>query len=197
VEGIDGPLEVRVAKIPKGLQRGLSLFVEQVSIAFVLTGAEFSLICKQSITYFSPSFINLQHQKERRSFAMLTEKNNQYFKKWLSQRLNESLEKAQDTLIDIRDLKDKLSNHVDEASHASAMGFALRIRDREAKLIRKIIDALERLEDGTFGICEECGEEIPVKRLMARPVTALCIECKKEQEAEERAKEANFQVSDY
>jgi len=140
---------------------------------------------------------NIQHQEERRSFAMLTEKNNQYFKKWLSQRLNESLEKAQDTLMDIRDLKDKLSNHVDEASHTSAMGFALRIRDREAKLTRKIRDALERLEGGTFGICEECGEEIPLRRLMARPVTTLCIECKKQQEAEERTRAVNDQIVAY
>jgi DnaK suppressor protein len=141
--------------------------------------------------------MNLQHQEEMRFFAMLTEKNEQHFKKWLSQRLNESLEKARDTLIDIRDLKDKLSNHVDEASHASAMGFALRIRDREAKLIRKIRDALGRLEQGTFGICEECGEEIPLRRLRARPVTTLCIECKEEQEAEERTKAEEYPIADY
>jgi len=128
---------------------------------------------------------------------MLTEKNKQHFKKWLSQRLNESLEKARDTLIDIRDLKDKLSNHVDEASHASAMGFALRIRDREAKLTRKLRDALERLEDGTFGTCEECGRDIPLKRLMARPVTTLCIECKEEQEAEERTKAEEYPIAEY
>ena len=128
---------------------------------------------------------------------MLTEKNKQYFKKWLTQRLNESLEKAQDTVADMSDLKDRLSDKVDQASFASDMGFALRIRDREAKLLRKIRDALERLEDGTFGICEECGEEIPLKRLMARPVTTLCIECKKEQESEERIREANFQIADY
>lgn len=128
---------------------------------------------------------------------MLTEKNKQHFKNWLSQRLNESLEKAQDTLIDIRDLKDKLSNHVDEASHASAMGFALRIRDREAKLTKKIRDALEKLEDGTFGICEECGGQIPLKRLKARPVTTLCIECKEEQEAEERTKAEEYPIADY
>jgi len=128
---------------------------------------------------------------------MLSKKNKEYFRKWLTQRLDESLGKAQDTLVDISDLRDKLPDEMDQASLSSDMGFTLRIRDREAKLIRKIIDALERLEDGTFGICEECGEEIPVKRLMARPVTTLCIECKKEQEAEERAKEANFQVSDY
>jgi len=141
--------------------------------------------------------MNLQHQEERRSFAMLTEKNKQHFKKWLSQRLNESLEKTRDTLIDIRDLKDKLSNHVDEASHASAMGFALRIRDREAKLIRKIREALGRLEQGTFGICEECGEEIPLRRLRARPVTTLCIECKEEQEAEERTKAEEYPIADH
>ncbi len=128
---------------------------------------------------------------------MLTERNKQCFKKLLSQRLNESLEKARDTLIDIRDLKDKLSNHVDEASHASAMGFALRIRDREAKLIRKIREALGRLEQGIFGICEECGRDIPLKRLMARPVTTLCIECKEEQEAEERTKAEEYPLADY
>jgi len=104
---------------------------------------------------------------------MLTDRNKQYFKKWLSQRLNESLGKAQDTLIDVRDLKDKLSNQVDEASHASAVGFTLRIRDREARLTRKLRNALERLEDGTFGTCEECGRDIPLKRLMERPVNTL------------------------
>ena len=109
---------------------------------------------------------------------MLTEKNKQHFKKWLSQRLNESLEKARDTLIDIRALKDKLSNHVDEASHASAMGFALRIRDREAKLIGKITSALDRLEDGTFGICEECGKKISPERLKIMPFALLCVPCK-------------------
>jgi DnaK suppressor protein len=77
------------------------------------------------------------------------------------------------------------------------MGFALRIRDREAKLIRKIREALGRLEQGPFGICEECGEEIPHRRLRARPVTTLCIECKEEQEAEERTKAEEVLISDY
>jgi len=64
-------------------------------------------------------------------------------------------------------------------------------------LIGKNREALGRLEEGTFGICEACGEEIPLKRLMARPVTTLCIECKKEQEAEERTRVANFQSAEY
>lgn len=128
---------------------------------------------------------------------MLSEKNKRYFKKCLTQRLNVSLAKAHDTLADISDLRDRPSDELEEASLSSDMGFALRIRDREAKLIVKIRDALERLEEGTFGICEECGEEIPLKRLKARPVTTLCIECKKEQEAEERIRAEDFQELDY
>lgn len=128
---------------------------------------------------------------------MLTRKNKEYFKRWLTHRLNHSQEKAQDTLMDISGLRDKIPDTVDQASSAFELGITLRMRDREAKLIRKITDALERLEDGTFGICEECGEEIPLKRLMARPVTTLCIECKKEQEAEERTRAANFQSAEY
>jgi DnaK suppressor protein len=54
-------------------------------------------------------------------------------------------------------------------------------------LIKKIKKALERIENGTFGICETCGEEITVKRLKARPVTSQCIECKSKEEALEKA----------
>jgi DnaK suppressor protein len=61
----------------------------------------------------------------------------------------------------------------------------LRIRDRERKLLDKIDEALGRIEDGTFGECEECGEMIPFGRLRARPVTTYCIECKSQQEEQE------------
>jgi DnaK suppressor protein len=66
--------------------------------------------------------------------------------------------------------------------------FLLRIRDRERKLIEKIKAALERIENGTFGICEICGREIGEERLRARPVTTQCIDCKKKQEAREKAR---------
>ena len=65
----------------------------------------------------------------------------------------------------------------------------LRIRDRERKLISKIDKALDRIEDGTFGICEECGEEITEGRLKARPVTTFCIGCKEEQEKLEKTRQ--------
>jgi len=141
--------------------------------------------------------MHIECYKERRSFTMLSEKNKKYFKNCLTRRLNESLAKAHDTLADLSDLKDRPSDELEEASFSCDMAFALRIRDREAKLISKIRDALERLENETFGICEECGEEIPLKRLKARPVTTLCIECKKAQEAEERTRAEDFQELDY
>jgi DnaK suppressor protein len=128
---------------------------------------------------------------------MLNEKNKNYFKKLLTQMLNESLGKAHDTLADISDLRDKFPDAVDQASLSFDMGFTLRIRDREAKLIGKITEALERMEEGRFGICEECGDEIPLKRLMARPVTTLCIECKRAQEADERIRQLNSQLPEY
>lgn len=65
--------------------------------------------------------------------------------------------------------------------------FMLRIRDRELKLIKKIKKALDRIDNGTFGVCESCGDPIGEKRLNARPVTTQCIDCKEAEEATERA----------
>jgi len=76
----------------------------------------------------------------------------------------------------------------DRASLESERNFELRIRDRERKLIGKIKDALDRIEDGSFGICDDCGEDIGEERLKARPVTTLCIDCKTKQEKDERVK---------
>lgn len=77
----------------------------------------------------------------------------------------------------------------DQATLESERSFELRIKDRERKLINKVQEALRKITDGTYGICESCGESIGVKRLMARPVTGLCINCKAEMEAEERREE--------
>jgi len=74
----------------------------------------------------------------------------------------------------------------DQASAEMDRNFMLRLRGREQRLLKKIETALERIEAGTFGICEVCGEEIDIKRLQARPVASLCIACKTEQEEEEK-----------
>jgi len=82
---------------------------------------------------------------------------------------------------------DDLPDEYDLASSEYHQSLALRLRDREKFLLSKIEKALAKIEDGSFGNCEECGEEISVKRLEARPVTTLCIRCKEEQEKMEKS----------
>ncbi len=86
------------------------------------------------------------------------------------------------------DLKENMPDPADRATLESDRNFTLRIRDRERRLIGKIKEALERIENGTYGICESCEEDISEKRLKARPVTTLCIDCKTKQEDEEKLK---------
>ena len=76
------------------------------------------------------------------------------------------------------DLSDQASAEIDQ-------NFTIRLKEREQKLLKKIDEALDRIGEGTFGVCENCGGEISPKRLKARPVTTLCISCKTEQEKEE------------
>lgn len=74
----------------------------------------------------------------------------------------------------------------DQATAETDRNFMLRLRGREQRLIKKIEEAIERIDVGSFGICDMCGCEIGIKRLEVRPVTTLCIECKMEQEEEEK-----------
>ncbi len=108
------------------------------------------------------------------------------FKDLLTARRQELLGDAERTVTRMTDSKENFPEPADRAALESERNATLRIRDRERKLISKIEQALERIEDGTFGVCEECGEGIGVERLKARPVTTLCIDCKADQEEEER-----------
>jgi len=110
-----------------------------------------------------------------------------YFKKLLNHQLEELLSQADDTVSGMTAPKENFPDPTDRASLEADRNFMLRIRDRESKLIKKIKKALERIEDGTFGICETCGEEISIKRLKARTVTTQCIDCKTKEEALEKA----------
>jgi DnaK suppressor protein len=77
----------------------------------------------------------------------------------------------------------------DQATAETERSFMLRLRGRERRLLKKIDDAIERIESRVFGICDKCGMEIDIRRLEARPVTTLCIECKIQQEEEEKLME--------
>ena len=110
-----------------------------------------------------------------------------YFKNLLTDQLEELLNQADDTVSGMTTPKENFPDPTDRASLEADRNFMLRIRDREAKLIKKIKKAIERIDNGTFGICETCGEEISIERLKARPVTTQCIECKTKEEALEKS----------
>ena len=109
-----------------------------------------------------------------------------FFRKLLTRRLEELLMEAERTKDQVKETEEPSPDPMDQASNYFDTDFLLRLRDRERKLMVKIKEALERIENGTFGICEECGEKISEKRLRARPMATLCIDCKHEQEASEK-----------
>jgi DnaK suppressor protein len=119
---------------------------------------------------------------------MLSKKKIEFFRKLLNSRLEELLSEANKTVSGMTSHKENLPDPADRATLESDRNFTLRIRDRERKLIAKINEALERIDNGTYGICEDCEEDISEARLKARPVTTLCIDCKKKQEIDEKLK---------
>ncbi len=119
---------------------------------------------------------------------MLSKAQIEKFKTELESKLAELLDQANETVTGMTVEKPNLPDPSDRATLESDRNFTLRIRDRERKLISKIKEALERIENGTYGICESCGEDISEARLTARPVTTLCIDCKKKQETVEKVK---------
>jgi len=111
------------------------------------------------------------------------------FRELLNERLKAILEEAEKTVKGMTNDRDSFPDPTDRANLETDRNFLLRIRDRERKLIGKIKEALARIDDGTFGICEECGDDISEERLKARPMTTLCIDCKTKAEEEEKQKE--------
>jgi DnaK suppressor protein len=104
-------------------------------------------------------------------------------------RLLENAQTALDFTMD-RDRDRVGRDSVDESTEESLYATKLRLHDREKYLLVKIDEALRRLADGTIDECEECSEPIGFRRLLARPVTTLCIECKEESEASEHRVES-------
>ena len=112
----------------------------------------------------------------------LEQKDIEYFRALLTTMLEEAQHKGDSTLEDLTDGNEIFADPADRASAESDRAFTLRIRDRERRLIRRIQSALQRIDDGTYGVCEDCGDDIGTPRLKARPVTKLCINCKSRQE---------------
>ena len=116
----------------------------------------------------------------------MNERQREYFRERLLAWKEDILREARETL---QHLQDENQNHPDLADRASSetdRAIELRARDRQRKLIAKIEAALSRIDDGTYGYCEETGEPISIKRLEARPIATLSLEAQERHERRER-----------
>jgi DnaK suppressor protein len=116
-------------------------------------------------------------------YMIMKNKDLEYFRKMLIRWREDLYKQADVTVTDLQEPTVKAIDPVDQASLGATRDFTLRIRDRESRLIGKINQSLARIEEGTFGICDMCGEKISIQRLKARPVTNFCITCKNKMEA--------------
>lgn len=117
----------------------------------------------------------------------LNKKDLKLFRDLLDEKRRQVIDRARKTLTEDMTLQvDDLADEMDLASSESLQSFEFRLRGREKSLLGKLDLAIRKIEDGTYGACEICDEQIGRKRLEARPETSLCIRCKEDQEREER-----------
>lgn len=116
----------------------------------------------------------------------MSERQQAYFRAKLIAWKNDILREAKETLENLQEENSNLADLADRASSETDRSIELRARDRQRKLIGKIDAALERLNDGTYGYCEETGEPINIKRLDARPIATLSVEAQERHEKREK-----------
>ena len=116
----------------------------------------------------------------------MNERQREYFRQKLLDWKDDILKEAKETLQHLQDENQNPPDLSDRASSETDRAIELRARDRQRKLIAKIDEALARIEDGTYGYCEETGEPIALKRLEARPIATLTIEAQERHERRER-----------
>jgi DnaK suppressor protein len=110
----------------------------------------------------------------------------EYFRRKLLHWREEILRGSSETLRQLKEEDNRLADMSDWASFETERNFQLRARDRERKLLSKIDEALRRIEDGSYGFCEETQEPIGIKRLEARPIATLSIEAQERHERREK-----------
>ncbi len=116
----------------------------------------------------------------------MNDKQKAYFRKKLEDWRSDILREAKSTIAVLQDETNKMPDAADRASSETDRSIELRARDRQRKLINKIVSALKRIDDGSYGYCEDTGEPIGLKRLDARPIATLSIEAQERHEREEK-----------
>ena len=116
----------------------------------------------------------------------MNERQREYFRQKLLRWRDEILREARETLLHLQNENENHPDLADRASSETDRSIELRARDRQRKLIAKIDAALARIEDGTYGYCEETGEPISLRRLEARPIATLSIDAQERHERKEK-----------
>jgi DnaK suppressor protein len=116
----------------------------------------------------------------------MSQKQLQYFRRKLMSWRAELVEESRETMSNLREEVRDVGDEAERATRETENSLELRTRDRYRKLIKKIDQALTRVEDGTYGYCEETGEEIGIARLEARPIATLCLDAQERWEVRQR-----------
>jgi DnaK suppressor protein len=125
------------------------------------------------------------HPTEKEKF--MSARQSEYFRRKLNKWKEDILLEAQETLLHLQEESLQEPDIADRASAETERSLELRTRDRQRKLVAKIEEALRRLEEGTYGFCEETGEPISLNRLDARPIATLSIEAQEQHERREKS----------
>ncbi|MAT49682.1 MAG: RNA polymerase-binding protein DksA [Porticoccaceae bacterium] len=124
--------------------------------------------------------------KEKKGEEYMNEKQREHFKKLLYAWKQELMEEVDRTVTHMKDEAANFPDPADRATQEEEFSLELRTRDRERKLIKKIDSTIERIEADDYGFCDQCGIEIGIRRLEARPTATLCVDCKTLDEIKER-----------
>jgi DnaK suppressor protein len=130
--------------------------------------------------------VEVQDYRPSESESFMNDRQREYFRQKLLAWKEEILEESRETLEHLQDENQNHPDLVDRASSEADRAIELRARDRQRKLIAKIEAALQRIEDGSYGYCEETGEPIGLRRLDARPIATLSVEAQERHERRER-----------
>lgn len=124
--------------------------------------------------------------KPKKGEAYMSDQQIEHFRNILNQWKKQLMEEVDSTVVHLKEDATRYPDPLDQASRAEGFSLELRTRDRERKLIKKIEQSLDAIESGEYGFCEDCGTEIGIRRLEARPTAVKCIDCKTFEEIREK-----------
>ncbi len=133
-----------------------------------------------------PSNLNFTPYKEKKGEKYMSEGQCEHFRGILQQWRQHLMEEVDATVGHLKNEHENYADPVDQAAQEEEFRLELRARDRERRLIKKIEQSLDDIGSGDYGYCEDCGSEIGIRRLEARPTATKCIDCKTYQEIREK-----------